>query len=417
MKTSTQYQIAGVAPRSVEMPTTQESLAQIVSKAAKLNLAIVPWGGGTMQYLGNSPRRYDIAIDLTQMNSIVEYTPDDLTITVQAGATIDSIQSTLAIHNQFLALDPALPSRATIGGTLAANATGPARLRYGTARDFSLGMSVVNAEGKITKSGGKVVKNVAGYELPKLHIGALGSLGIITQVTFKVFPKPPEQITEAATFTSLSRACNAVRSLWNLTTLPTAIEIFDKYSGGRIGLASDIESYIVAARFDGSKSVTNAARLKARELLREGDPVSIDMARGELMWTQVADLPETLRENYGFGAVLQIGFPPARLNATIEKIAEHVGATPHELFAHAATAIVYLAIDANEQELTILIDKLRTALASLEANVIVRSAPIGAKQKISVWGDPRTEHFMAQRLKANFDPDGIFNPGRFVGGL
>ncbi len=414
------YSIDGSTPRTVETPETINDLARIVASAAKENAAIIPWGGGTMQHLGNAPRRYDIAIDLTPLNCVVEYAPDDLTITVDAGATIAAIQTELTQHNQFLPLDPPLPARATIGGTLATNANGPLRLRYGPARDFTLGMSVVNAEGKITKSGGKVVKNVAGYEMAKLNIGAFGTLGIISQVTFKVYPKPPEQITLVAAFNNLTRACKTVRALWNLTTAPLAIEILDTKLAKALGFKAQAKDLIVAARFGGTKTIVDAASLKSGNTARNNEALSIEVIAGEGPWQKIADLPVRIRDAHPIGTSLRISLPPSQLKATIEKITERtkaIGIDAFEFCAHTATAVMYVAFDADEGKMVEAIKHLRWALAPLDAHLIVEHAPRAVKEKISVWGDPGVEHFIAQRLKEKFDPQWILNPGRFVGGL
>ncbi|MBI3740978.1 MAG: FAD-binding oxidoreductase, partial [Chloroflexi bacterium] len=148
------FAIDGMIPQRVESPTTIEDLARIVADAAKENAAISAWGGGTMQTLGNSPLYYNVALQISRLNQVIEYSPDDLIITVQAGMTIEQVQKQLAAHNQFLPLDPPRAERATIGGVLATDASGALRLRFGPARDFTLGMRVVNAHGTLIKCGG-----------------------------------------------------------------------------------------------------------------------------------------------------------------------------------------------------------------------------------------------------------------------
>jgi len=426
------FELNGLSPKRIETPITLDELSRIITSAAKENLAIIPWGGGTMQHLGNAPRRYDLALDLSRLNRVVEYAPDDLTITVEAGATIAAIQTELAAHNQFLPLDPPVPAHATIGGTLAVNASGPLRLRYGTVRDFTLGMSVVNAEGKITKSGGKVVKNVAGYEMAKLNIGALGTLGIIAQATFKVYPKPKEEITFVAAFKNTSDACKAIKALWNLTTPPMAIELLDAKLARAVGIAKPVfpqaleakrsgvekTGFWVTARFGGTQTVVDAAARKAEALARDANAASFEIISDAGLWQSIANLPATLRGAHS--ALLRIGLPPSQLNAALEKIVERmqaIGIDSYELFAHAATAILYVAFDAEEEKVIEEIKHLRWALPHLEAHLVIEHAPRGVKEKVSVWGDPGAEHFIAQRLKEKFDPLWILNPGRFVGGL
>lgn len=414
------FEINELSPKKIETPSSLDELARIVASAAKENAAVIPWGGGTMQHLGNAPRRYDISLDLTRLNRIVEYTPDDLTITVEAGTTLAAVQTELAQHNQFLPLDPPVPIRATIGGTLATNANGPLRLRYGTARDFVLGMTVVNAEGKITKSGGKVVKNVAGYEMAKLNIGALGTLGVIAQATFKLYPKPQDEFTVAAAFKNASDACKTVQAIWNLTTPPLSIELLGAKLAHAVGLKTEQNDFVVVTRFGGTKTVVDAAANKAQEAARETNASSVEMISASAPWQSIADLPVTLRDARPSGALLQISLPPSQLNAALEKIAERaqaVGIESYEWSAHAATAILYVAFDAEEEKIVEEIKHWRWALAHLQAHLVIEHAPQAVKEKISVWGDPGAEHFIAQRLKEKFDPQWILNPGRFIGGL
>lgn len=414
------YELNGLDPKQIETPASLDELARIVAVAAKENAAIVPWGGGTLQHLGNAPRRYDLAIDLTRLNRVLEYAPDDLTITVEAGTTIAAIQAALDSHSQFIPLDPPLPAHATIGGTLATNANGPLRLRYGSARDFTLGMSVVNAEGKITKSGGKVVKNVAGYEMAKLNIGAFGSLGVIAQATFKVYPKPKEEITVVAEFKDANAACQAVKAFWSLTTLPLAIELFDAKLARAVGLKVGENSFAIAVRFGGTKTVADGAAHKAKAAAQDAKTKNIESISDKGLQDKIADLPATLRETHAAGALLRIGLPPSKLNSAIEKIAERasaVGIESYELYAHAATAVLYVAFDANAEKMVEEIKHWRWALSPLEAHLVIEYAPGTVKEMVSVWGDTGAEHFIAQRLKEKFDPQWILNPGRFVGGL
>lgn len=423
------FSIDELVPRKIETPSTLDELARTVACAGKEDTAIVPWGGGTMQHLGGIPRRYDLALQTTQLNRVVEYAPDDLTITVEAGITLAQLQAELAAHNQFLPLDPPLPSQATIGGILATDSSGPSRLRYGPARDFTLGMHVINAEGKITKSGGKVVKNVAGYELPKIYIGSLGTLGIIAEVTFKIFPKPQEQTTLIAAFTNHRTACQAVRGLWNLTTAPLAIELLDTSLAHAVGLNAEPNDFVIAARFGGTRTIVEAAALKAGNAARNNDAARIEthalacgasVSADESLWQRIADLPAALRNAHPTGTLLRIGLPPSYLSAAIDKITERARAVEvesYELYAHAATAVIYIAFDGVESKTVEAIKHLRWAVAPFGGHVIVEHTPRTVKELIHVWGEPGAEHFLSQRLKGAFDPQMILNPGRFVGAL
>jgi glycolate oxidase FAD binding subunit len=414
------FALDNLKPRAVVAPEHADELARVIAHAAQENLAIVPWGGGTLQHLGGIPRRYDLAIQTTRLNDILEYSPDDMTVTVEAGIPLGKLQMRLAEHNQFLPLDPPLAERATIGGVLAANASGALRLRYGAPRDFTLGMRVVNAAGKIVKSGSKVVKNVAGYEMPKLYIGSLGTLGIIIGATFKVWPKPSEQITLIARFANYDTACNAVRALWNLTIWPLALELLDARLARALGIAVEVNDFVVVARFGGTRAVIEAASSKAEHAVRTNNAQRVEITPEVSLWQRIADLPATLRDAHPLGATLRIALAPAQLNAAIEKITERahaIGIEPPQFFAHAATAVIYLGFDASDAQIIESVKHLRWALAPLHAHVVVESAPRSVKEQVAVWGTPGAEHPMAQRIKAQFDPQMILNAGRFIGGL
>ena len=193
--TEPRFYLFGHSPASVLMPESPEATQEIVRSAA--GQAIVPWGGGTRRHLGFVPARYDLALSTARLDRITEYSPADLTVTAQAGVTIARLQETLAAHGQFLPLDVALPARQTLGGVVAARADSLRRLAYGRVRDSLLGVTVLNSRGDWVKGGGKVVKNVAGYDLPKLYCGSFGTLGLIVEATFKVAPLPSASATVA----------------------------------------------------------------------------------------------------------------------------------------------------------------------------------------------------------------------------
>ena len=194
------YVIDGVAPSVAVRPATVEAVSAVMSAAHGAGAAVILWGGGTRIAMGNMPRRYDVALDLTRLNSIIAHNHGDLTATVQAGVTVAALRRALAEHGQFLAIDPPLPDTATVGGTLAVGNSGPLKWQYGSVRDTVIGMKVVQADGVVTKSGGQVVKNVSGYDMARLHIGGLGTLGVIVEVSVKLTPLPHHEKTVIASY-------------------------------------------------------------------------------------------------------------------------------------------------------------------------------------------------------------------------
>ena len=200
----------GSKPGPVVTPTDIEQLRAGLSEAANHEISIIPVGGGKHLGIGNVPQSYDVAMSLAQMNHIIAHEPADLTVTVEAGLRLDDLQRALAVHGQFLPLDPPCAAGATIGGVLAVNAHGPLRHAFGTARDWLIGTRVVHADGSLSKSGGRVVKNVTGYDMHKLYVGSLGTLGVLVEATLKVAPLPHGDSTLAIACRSAARGAEMI---------------------------------------------------------------------------------------------------------------------------------------------------------------------------------------------------------------
>ena len=206
------YVVDGRTPCGVVLPGSADEVARVVRAAAAAGVPVVPWGGGTQMSRGTPPRDGALVVGLRRLSRVLEHEPGDLTATAEAGITLDALQAALGTGGQWLPLDPPAPGAATLGGVLAANAAGPRRQGYGTARDLVIGMRVVAADGQLIRAGGKVVKNVAGYDLVKLYIGSLGTLGIIVDATLKLRPRPEAEGACWATFASLDAAAGAAAS-------------------------------------------------------------------------------------------------------------------------------------------------------------------------------------------------------------
>ena len=221
------YVVEGRTPDAAVFPGSTEEVAAVVTLAAGAETPVVPWGGGTAASVGMPAARAGIVLDLARLNRLLEHEPGDLTATVEAGLTMAALQAALRGRGQWLSLDPAEGERATVGGVLAANASGPRRHLYGTARDLLIGVTVVTAEGVVVKGGGKVVKNVAGYDLPKLFIGAWGTLGVIVEATVKLRPVPDAERLVGVGFDRLKDAGAAVRAVMGSDLIPNAVELLD----------------------------------------------------------------------------------------------------------------------------------------------------------------------------------------------
>ncbi|HKQ32127.1 MAG TPA: FAD-binding oxidoreductase, partial [Thermodesulfobacteriota bacterium] len=208
------YAVEGVKPAIALFPGSVEQISEIMKAASRASACVIPMGSGTKRALGNRPSGADIVLSTGKLNRVIEHESADLVATTECGITLRDFNAGLGVKNQFLPVDPPhIAAGATVGGIIATNDSGPLRLRYGTSRELLIGMKVVRPDGSVFKGGSKVVKNVAGYDLPKLFVGSLGTLGIITEATFRLYPVPESSRTYLAAFESLGNAHDAVRTL------------------------------------------------------------------------------------------------------------------------------------------------------------------------------------------------------------
>src|SRR5215211_991718 len=203
------YRVDRQAPPLVVLPGDPEEVAGCLAAADRLGAAVVPWGGGTAQTLGYPLRRYDVALDLRRLNRVLAYEPGDRTISVEAGITVEALDTVLAAHGQRVTVDCPQPRATTLGGLVATHRTGLRRLRYGTLRDLLIGIRAAHPDGTLTRGGGMVVKNVSGYDMMKLYLGSLGTLGVVVEVNLKLAPRPPSAGSVLLLFPELALALAA----------------------------------------------------------------------------------------------------------------------------------------------------------------------------------------------------------------
>ena len=289
------HAIEGLTPQVVVTPNSVDELASVMSSAYEEGLAVAPWGGGTRMDLGNPISRLDVVADLIRMNKMVQHDAADLTVTVEAGLTLSDLQRTLAAQGQFLAVDAAMPDITTIGGILASGASGPLKWHYGSPRDLVIGMKVVQADGRVVKSGGQVVKNVSGYDMARLHIGSIGTLGIIAEVSFKLTPMPRQESTILAAFDSVSSCYSAAMSIFNSDVMPLSLTAFDANANqfGRFTSAtSDSSSAFLAIRLGGRPRTLARFEKETLKLCDQSNPLSVEQIEAAGMgdlWRKLTD--------------------------------------------------------------------------------------------------------------------------------
>ena len=276
------YTVDGVTPQMVAHPETQEAVEAVMAACGTAEVAVVPWGGGTAMGLGNPPTRVDVVVCLDRLTRVVEFDAANLVVSAEAGVRLGDLQRVLAEQCEFLPLDAARLDRQTLGGVIATNASGPSRLLYGTARDFVLGMRVVQPSGERIRCGGKVIKNVSGYDMNKVFIGSLGTLGIITEVTFKLLPTPTTRATVVGVLSEPAQAGAAVKRTLESFLLPEAMELLDPQALSAIGSAlglEDVAGYGLAISLAGSPETVQRQVRDFTQLFTEGKAVKTTTLR------------------------------------------------------------------------------------------------------------------------------------------
>ncbi|MGH2398839.1 MAG: FAD-binding oxidoreductase [bacterium] len=404
------HAVDGVRPQVVARPADAEQVAAVVRICADADAAVAPWGGGTSMALGNVPRRLDVVLRTDRLASLGEHDDANLTATVQAGMTSERLQSLLARRGQFLAIDPPHPARATIGGIVAANTNGPRRMQYGSVRDLVIGMKMVLPGGEQIKAGGKVVKNVAGYDMCKLFIGSLGTLGIITEVTFKMAPLP-ERAATIAVNAQPSDAFRIVSELFASTLQPSAIAIINQWAaqsarleGPAGGLAVAVEGFreAVDRHMRDISAMAGRIRLSARVL--EGKA-------HEALWTAVRDFPSPSNGH----ALFRLTVPLGSVGAAADALSRGKAGASTESgawIAHAGSGTLWLRVPASAVRETFA--KLVALANEHRGHAVLAASQPSIKRDLDVWGPPPPSLGIMREIKQRFDPQGLFNPGRFV---
>ncbi|HEV2178312.1 MAG TPA: FAD-binding oxidoreductase [Terriglobia bacterium] len=420
--------VDGKIPAHVVYPAWAEEVAAVLKYCSDHDLAVIPCRNGAQLGIGNPPHRYDVALSLKDMNQVWYYEPADLVISVEPGMKLGDLQRFLARHRLWLPLDPPGGERASIGGILAANAAGPLRLRYGGPRDMVLGMKIATTEGKIIKTGGRVVKNVAGYDLAKLLIGSYGTLGVIVEATFKLYPRPADTAAFVLAAGTLEKARDLRRAIQQSPLRPMRMALLDpgylQYLRMTNTLTEADEGWQIWLEAGGSAAVLDRY---ARELEKIAGAAAVSLRRRP--WDATTEDVWGRITGYGLHAgstpqdwLLKASLPVAATEEFIERArqANHPSACQLACWAYAAVGTVYLWLmpssNATRPSLE-LVEQMRAAVLELGGSLVVELAPADFKSRIDTWGPPGDDFEVMRKLKAAWDPSGIMAPGRFLGGL
>ncbi len=376
--------IAGVTPERDLAPDNRTQLAAMVRELAVARRSFAFVGGGTDLDFGNAPRALDAVIRTRALNRVVEYAPEDQTITVEAGMRVGALDALLAEAGQMLPIDVGDRAQATIGGAIATNAFGARRHRYGSIKDLIVGIEIVRPDGTLARGGGKVVKNVAGFDLPKLLVGSLGTLGAIVSATLRVFPIPAATraiALDCSPAHDLARACLADRGLepQAVTWSPEAGLVLT-FAASPAAVDAQLARVVAAAQAHAVDATLLSAEALAREQGRERDVRRRGVWRASVAQRPAAPFPLLVPAN-----ALSVAYPTLGVTTV---------AADDEPFAP---------------------DDVAQARAT--ANVVFHAMPNRARARLDAFGPPPPAFALMRALKAQFDPHGLCNPGRFIGGL
>jgi glycolate oxidase FAD binding subunit len=418
------YVVEGRTPETAVFPGSLDELRVIVELAAAAEIPLVPWGGGTATAVGTptAPVRSGIVLGLARLNRLVEHEPGDLTATAEAGMTVSAFQAALRARGQWLSLDPPDADRATLGGVMAANASGPRRHLYGTARDLVIGMTVITAEGAVVRAGGKVVKNVAGYDLPKLFVGSYGTLGIMVDVTVKLRPLPEDERLVCVRFERLKDGAIAARAVMASDLIPNALELLDANAARSLEPAATTGGAALVVGFDGLREQVDWQCAELASLATPLGGAEVQPMPAET-WGRLANAAAA-----AFGgtpaAVMRLSALPTQVGDVMEQavVAARARGLLCACSAHAGVGVVQAALFSprERQELTPVAATLadwRGIARGGGGHAVLEWAPLAVKSELPVWDDAGAAGRIMQRIKAQLDPRNILNPGRFVAGI
>ena len=431
------YAIDGVLPAMVVLPADEVQIAAVLRLASEYQATVFPRGGGSHTFMGQTPSRVDLVLSMQGLQRQLAYEPADLTMTVQAGMRFVELQRMLGDRGQFLALDPPVTATTTIGGVVATNVSGPRRFLYGTARDVLLGVAVMTIDGKRTKAGGRVVKNVTGYDLNKLYIGSLGTLAIIVELTCKLHPLPPGELTLGIGCAGEADLAPMLQTLLQLPLRLNSLELLNAAACETLATHAALSlvetGYMLIARVEGTPAVTQSQAQRLTEALRHVPltrPASVhawSAVEQERLWSTLGALTRGASDPDAAPdcMVVQVSLLLSALPAFCQDVQETAARfdSPWSLIAHAGSGIAYVCIPVPNPEAPD-VERLLASLQALEGCVarcqgrrVVARAPVAVKQQCQVWGPPGDDVALMRAIKASFDPQHRLNPGRFLGGI
>lgn len=429
------YAVQRRMPSVVARPADADGVSAALAVAAELGAAVIPWGGGSRAALGYPPRRRDLVLSLERLTDILTYDPEDLTITVQAGVTHARLAAVLAASHQMLPLDVPLAGRATLGGTLATATPGLRRAFYGGPRDLTLGLRVVDASGTPLKTGGKVVKNVTGYDMTKLFLGSLGTLGVIVTANLKLVPLPEAEVTLLGIFARAALAFESADPLDRLAVRPSAVASVQVRAIPQLAALAPghTDSVLVAARFPGSPGAIKRATEEGEAVLRQAgarNVLAVDDDSQPSFWAELDDFARTAAYGLHREALIRVAALPMEC-AAVTEMAQAMASEHGMLLAwltDTLTGTVWLRLRAPESAdvpdpagsdeasgaFGAALRAVQDALVHRWRNSVILDCPPALKPHLPLWGADPSALDLMREVKRSFDADYRLNPGRFI---
>lgn len=407
------HAVDGMVPSVRVAPQDAAQISEVLKICTEDHAAVVPWGGGTSIGLGNRPSRVDVVLSLERFTGLIEHDDANLTATAQAGMRVAGLQQILAGRHQFLAIDPPQAAEATIGGVVAANTNGPRRMHYGGVRDQVIGMKCVLATGEQVKSGGKVVKNVAGYDMCKLFTGSLGTLGVITEVTLRMAPVPERSASVLASGT-IAQALKLVEQIEASALLPSAVTLVNARAAVQLTAESGIRKqgsdYLVLVWVEGFSEAVERHLNDLRTMAKAAgmSAEALEDSQHQTLWKSICDFSSIVSS-----PLYKLTLPLGAIGGAISTI-DGWSPTP-QIVAHMGAGTLWVASDVDD--VAGWFARLSALATSNRGHAIVAAAPPHVKEVVDVWGPPPPSLSVMAEIKRQFDPAGILNPGRFVGRL
>jgi glycolate oxidase FAD binding subunit len=412
------FAIDGCTPQRIECPESVAELARCAASAHAANLAVIPVGNGTQLHIGRRPSRYDLALSTQRLTRILAHEAADMTVTVEAGVTLADLNAALAPAKQRLPLDPPHPERTTIGALIASDACGPLRLSHGKVRDLLIGITVVLADGTLAHGGGRVVKNVAGYDLMKLFTGSFGTLGMIVEATFKLRPLPQHEAVFVLPASGVEAAIDSGLEILGAAVAPHYVEAVNAAGAGCVGLAGPA---VVVGCGDTTEEI---AAQRERLAERGGERVDVCSA-GEAvrLYAAVRDFPADAfpagTNDRGCGCKVSV-LPSqlASLLASIETEATHrrIAAAALSHVGNGAAVIRFIDV-ADIAALPSFAHWLRRTVRAAGGWTLFDRLPAALVQDIEPWDADPPGLALMRGIKRTLDPKGCLSPERFVGGI